>query len=135
MDKLGLPVVKNLGGRPVGSGAGRRVVAVKGGGGNKKKAKETMLALTNKLLAGSGDAIIAKIIAKALNDDDKDQAAMLKLCLDRIAPASAFEKASTAANKVEVVVSLVSSVPVVAKAAEDAIDVEAREVNGPEADC
>lgn len=52
-----------------------------------------MLALTHKLLSGSGDQLIAEIIRKALDPKDKDQAMMLKLCADRMAPISAFEKA------------------------------------------
>lgn len=52
-----------------------------------------MLGLTHKLLSGSGDQLIAEIIRKALDPKDKDQAAMLKLCVDRMAPVTAFERA------------------------------------------
>jgi len=37
------------------------------------------------------NAIIRKIVHKALNDEDKDQMAALKLCIDRMLPVSYFE--------------------------------------------
>lgn len=45
------------------------------------------------LRADNGPRIIGKIIQKAMNDEDKDQAAMLKLCADRFLPVSLFEEA------------------------------------------
>lgn len=47
--------------------------------------KEMLLKHTN------GAMIISKIIKKALDDEDKDQAAMLKMCADRFIPVSLFE--------------------------------------------
>ena len=47
-----------------------------------------------RLLTTKGDHIIETIIKKALDPTDKDQAAMLKMCADRLLPLSYFEKAS-----------------------------------------
>lgn len=44
-------------------------------------------ALTEQLLGDNAMRIAKKIIQKALDDGDKDQAAMLKLCFDRMLPA------------------------------------------------
>ncbi len=45
-----------------------------------------------RLLTTKGDTIIQTIINKALDPTDKDQAAMLKMCADRLLPLSYFEK-------------------------------------------
>jgi hypothetical protein len=45
-----------------------------------------------RLLATSGETVINTIIKKALDDEDKDQVACLKLCIDRVLPMSYFEK-------------------------------------------
>lgn len=45
------------------------------------------------LRADNAPRIIGKIIAKALNDEDKDQVACLKMCADRFLPVSMFEDA------------------------------------------
>ena len=48
-----------------------------------------------RLLATSGDKIINTILKKALDDEDKDQVACLKMCVDRLLPMSYFEKEKT----------------------------------------
>ena len=45
-----------------------------------------------RLLATSGDKVINKIIAIALDDDHPGQMAALKMCMDRVLPVSYFEK-------------------------------------------
>jgi len=52
-----------------------------------------------RLLTTKGDHIIETIIKKALDPTDKDQAAMLKMCADRLLPLSYFEKSNAAGNK------------------------------------
>lgn len=49
-----------------------------------------------RLLATTGDKIINTILKKALNDEDKDQVACLKMCVDRLLPMSYFEKEKAA---------------------------------------
>ena len=44
-----------------------------------------------RLLGTSGEKIINTLISKALDPDDKDQAACLKMCVDRVLPMSAFD--------------------------------------------
>jgi hypothetical protein len=44
-----------------------------------------------RLLGTSGEKIINTLISKALDPDDKDQAACLKMCIDRVLPLSAFD--------------------------------------------
>lgn len=129
-------VVRKKPGRPKGSGKG---VSVRKVTGRVKLAKETTLALTHKLLAGSADKVVAEILRKALDPADRDQKEMLKLCFDRIAPITAFERANAAQlNRVEVVVTLAADTPTdsgvrpvegsaMARPA-DVIDIEAKEV-------
>lgn len=67
-----------------------KLVFVKGKSGNplgrpkgsKTKGKE----LAEALLGNNASKVVQTIISKALDPNDKDQAAMLKLCLDRIVP-------------------------------------------------
>jgi hypothetical protein len=54
------------------------------------------------LMSEDSSRIVAKVIAKALNDEDKDQMVALKLCLDRILPVSSFEKAKNEGAKIQV---------------------------------
>jgi hypothetical protein len=49
-------------------------------------------------LTTKGDTIIQTIINKALDPTDKDQAAMLKMCADRLLPLSYFEKHGSASK-------------------------------------
>ena len=44
-----------------------------------------------RLLGTAGEKIIATLISKALDPDDKDQIAALKMCVDRVLPLSAFD--------------------------------------------
>jgi hypothetical protein len=44
-----------------------------------------------RLLGTAGDKIIRTLIEKALDPDDKDQIAALKMCVDRVLPLSAFD--------------------------------------------
>lgn len=45
-----------------------------------------------RLLTTSGETVINTVLKKALDDDDKDQIACLKMCMDRMLPVSYFEK-------------------------------------------
>ena len=49
-----------------------------------------------RLLATCGETVINTIISKALNNDDKDQVACLKMCIDSVLPMSYFEKGQDA---------------------------------------
>ena len=45
-----------------------------------------------RLLSTSGDKVVNTVLRKALDDNDKDQVACLKMCIDRLLPMSYFEK-------------------------------------------
>lgn len=55
-------------------------------------------------LLNSADStkLVNKVIAKALDDEDKDQMVALKLCLDRILPVSLFEKAKDSRSAIQI---------------------------------
>ena len=61
-----------------------------------------------RLLATSGETVINTIISKALDNDDKDQVACLKMCIDRVLPMSYFEKGKdTSRGNVNIQISMV----------------------------
>lgn len=51
------------------------------------------------LLHGNAEKIIKKVMQKALDDDDKDQMACMKLCVERVLPQSYFDKAKDSGSK------------------------------------
>jgi hypothetical protein len=57
-------------------------------GGRPKGSKNKLTVLAAEMIGESAEKVIKKIIRKALDDNDKDQAMMLKLLLERIAPAT-----------------------------------------------
>jgi hypothetical protein len=58
------------------------------------------------LLGTSGDKIIETLIAKALNPDDKDNMAALKLCVDRILPVSVFDAAKNSGQSPQISINI-----------------------------
>ena len=84
-----VPVKKRKRGRPKKEEVKKYIKRAKRGRppGEAARIKE----LTASLLLKHSQAIIRKIVHKALNDDDKDQMAALKLCVDRMLPVSYFE--------------------------------------------
>ena len=76
-----------------------------------------------RLLATSGETVINTIIKKALDDEDKDQVACLKMCIDRVLPMSYFEKGKDAGRgKVNIQMSMVGDKK--AEVVEEVTDVE-----------
>lgn len=61
-----------------------------------------------RLLGTSGDKIIETLIAKALNPDDKDNMAALKLCVDRILPLSVFDAAKNSGSTPQISINITS---------------------------
>ena len=59
-----------------------------------------------RLLTTKGDTIIQTIINKALDPTDKDQAAMLKMCADRLLPLSYFEKHGSGQSKAGITINI-----------------------------
>lgn len=59
-----------------------------------------------RLLATSGNKVIETVIRKALDDEDKDQVACLRMCVDRLLPVSYFEKEKSAGrNAINITIS------------------------------
>jgi len=76
-----------------------------------------------RLLATSGETVINTIIKKALDDEDKDQVACLKMCIDRVLPMSYFEKGKDAGRgNVNIQISIVGDKK--AEVVEEVTDVE-----------
>ena len=59
-----------------------------------------------RLLGTSGDKIIETLIAKALNPDDKDQIAALKMCVDRVLPLSVFDAAKNSGQSPQISINI-----------------------------
>jgi hypothetical protein len=78
-----------------------------------------------RLLGTTGEKIIATLIRKAMDDEDKDQFAALKFCAERILPMSAFDAAknSNATPQVTINISGLSDTKQVYVKDEGVIDV------------
>ena len=59
-----------------------------------------------RLLGTTGEKIIATLIHKAMDSDDKDQFAALKFCAERILPMSAFDAAKNASSTPQVTINI-----------------------------
>lgn len=78
-----------------------------------------------RLLATSGETVINTIITKALDNDDKDQVARLKMCIDRVLPMSYFEKGRDAGRgSVNIQISMVGDKKTEVLEQEEVTDVE-----------
>ena len=83
-----------------------------------------------RLLATSGETVINTIISKALNDDDKDQVACLKMCIDRVLPMSYFEKGRDAGRgSVNIQISMLSDAKAEVLDKEELQDIEYEDVD------
>ena len=58
-----------------------------------------------RLLGTTGTKVIDTVLRKALDDEDKDQVACLKMCIDRMLPMSMFEK-NAAGNRNAVTINI-----------------------------
>jgi hypothetical protein len=78
-----------------------------------------------RLLATSGETVINTIITKALDNDDKDQVACLKMCIDRVLPMSYFDKGKDAGRgSVNIQISMVGDKQAEVLEQEEVTDVE-----------
>ena len=83
-------VIKRKGGRPKKSAIEAK--KKRDGRGRPPGEEARIKEFHARLLATTGEKVIETIIRKALSDDDKDQVACLKMCVDRLLPISYFEK-------------------------------------------
>ena len=81
-----------------------------------------------RLLSTSGEKVIETVLRKAMDDEDKDQVACLKMCIDRLLPLSYFEKQSTGRSNAIQVQIVTTGTPQVSQSVEqvdyEVIDVE-----------
>ena len=83
-----------------------------------------------RLLATSGETVINKIIKKALDNEDKDQVACLKMCIDRVLPMSYFEKGKDAGRgSVNIQISMLSDAKAEVLDQEELQDIEYEDVD------
>lgn len=54
------------------------------------------------MLGNKGKSVVQKVLDKALNDDDEDQMACLKLVMDRVIPADYLTKAKGRSNQITI---------------------------------
>ena len=59
-----------------------------------------------RLLGTSGDKIIETLIHKALDPNDKDQIAALKMCVDRVLPLSMFDAAKNSGTTPQISINI-----------------------------
>jgi hypothetical protein len=59
-----------------------------------------------RLLGTAGDKIIRTLIEKALDPNDKDQIAALKMCVDRVLPISAFDATKQAGGTPQISINI-----------------------------
>lgn len=85
-----------------------------------------------RLLGTAGDKIIRTLIEKALDPDDKDQIAALKMCVDRVLPLSAFDASKQSGGTPQISINItgltgaVDTTPVIEMS--DADEVEYKDV-------
>jgi hypothetical protein len=89
-DQLKLPV-KGQKGRPKKSQITAKKKGSRGAVGRPAGDAARIAEFKARLLGTAGDKIIRTLIEKALDPNDKDQIAALKMCVDRVLPMSAFD--------------------------------------------
>lgn len=85
--------------------------------------------LKARLIATSGDRVLNEIVRKALDPEDKDQVACLKMCIDRVLPISMFEKGAGRSNAVQIQIINTSDKSSTVIENDDAVDIDFEEVN------
>lgn len=93
-------IKKNKGGRP-----SKKALAETKKRGRPPETTGRIAELKARLLATSGEKVVNEIIRKALDPEDKDQIAALKMCIDRILPVSLFEKSAGRSNQIQINIS------------------------------
>jgi len=68
--------------------------------------------LKDLLINSAGSNVVHKAIEIAMNDDHPAQAAMLKLCMDRMLPVSLFEKEGKQRNAVNITITGIGGVEI-----------------------
>lgn len=108
--------------------------------GRPKGKPSLAVALTHELINSKADKVVKKVLAIALDDGHPKQMEALKMCFDRLAPVSVFEKVADAKrnNGIEININMVGPTPTAVVTAptghadDSVVDVEAREVGDGE---
>jgi hypothetical protein len=97
--------------------------------GRPKGKPSLAVALTHELINKKAESVVKKVLEIALHDGHPKQAEMLKLCFDRLAPLSVFEKvAEHDKNKgIDITINVVNPIPSGVVATADVIDIVAVE--------
>jgi hypothetical protein len=77
-----------------------------------------------RLLSTSGEKVIETVLRKAMDDQDKDQVACLKMCIDRLLPLSHFEKQGQGRSNAIQVQIVTTGTPQIAAREAEQIDYE-----------
>ena len=94
-----------------------------------KKARAQEVLAT--MLGRKGKNVVQKVLDKALNDEDEDQMACLKLVMDRILPADYLNKIKGKSNQISIQIMGVGETTIQSseeEVEEDLVDVEYEEV-------
>lgn len=91
VDVLDQPSTKGQKGRPKKSQITAKKKGNRGTVGRPAGDAARIAEFKARLLGTAGDKIIRTLIEKALDPNDKDQIAALKMCVDRVLPMSAFD--------------------------------------------
>lgn len=67
-----------------------------------KSDNQKIMELKRLLIDGAGQNVVGKALQIAMNDEHPAQAAMIKLCMDRMLPVSLFEKGVAARSAVTI---------------------------------
>ena len=81
-----------------------------------------------RLLSTSGEKVIETVLRKAMDDQDKDQVACLKMCMDRLLPVSHFEKQGQGRSNAIQVQIVTTGTPQIAARETEQIDYEVIDV-------
>ena len=82
--------------------------------------------LKDLLINSAGSNVVHKAIEIAMNDEHPAQAAMLKLCMDRMLPVSLFEKEGKQRNAITINITGIGGVDI--EPVEDVTDIEPKNV-------
>ena len=91
-----------------------------------KTEQQKIKELKDLLINSAGSNVVHKAIEIAMNDEHPAQAAMLKLCMDRMLPVSLFEKEGKQRNAVTINITGIGGVEI--EPLQDVTDVETKNV-------
>ena len=122
-------VVKLKRGRPTNASIAAKKKGNRNSVGRPKGDAARINELKARLLATSGDKVINKVIAIALEDGHPVQSAALKMCMDRVLPVSYFDKKNESGGRNAVSITITGVGGDTTVVGGDAIEGEYEDVN------